>query len=815
MESSVDQRYSPREKHDRMREIPKYNTSLSSDMNLTDIIDVIGTGDNTQTRECQNNQSTSNKVSSSPYRAPSNMNSSAPNPQYLLNVKSQDPNRQKKSAFVKIVEQPAAKGLRFRYECEGRSAGSIPGAASTPDNRTFPTIQVDGYTGRAVVVASCVTSEPPYRPHPHQLVGKDGCKKGVCTMEISPTMSCSFPNLGIQCVKKKDIEGALALRQQIRVDPFQTGFTHFTTNSQTVDLNCVRLCFQVFLEGNEEGAFTFALKPVVSHPIYDKKAKCDLTIIRMTETCAPAIGGKDIMLFCDKISKDDIQVRFYEEVDGQVVWEGLADFQASDVHKQIGICFKTPRYKNIEIVSPVKVEMQLRRPSDGAVSESRPFEFLPLDMGVSYWSAKRMKSSYTIFNQILGSQQNSQIEPQAGQSLKHKRPGSQPAILRGRAPITNINGVFSNQLNDQNITPSQSQSSSETQEDYKIDSDIDKKPDQYRFCGQQNLKPVAMPGMPAVVRMPGSAPKQEIKDHPTAPVLPSKNVPLGAPIQSSTSLKQDKVFTPRPDIQMNLSNMQVGSTSVYSEQNRPISEISNQSEFSTITSKTHGSINDILSMADISSVYSLDTNSNTPRYSLNEDAQSNRYSMDLENIGVSDVGLGTLEEPNEFMNLQLQQCLKNPVLDIMGSMTSVSTVKENKNNTHRSGLLLEENSPQFLGVHEQPIEDVKEEASYPLTQAEKESMNINCSEMDLGQIYDDVMQCVYDDVDTKYDDISTLIQAEAPVPPPRKCGLSVEEAIDKPLPGVPKNPSLLHKFAEKKDELLKEREKEREKKESR
>ena len=26
-----------------------------------------------------------------------------------------------------MVEQPAGKGLRFRYECEGRSAGSIPG----------------------------------------------------------------------------------------------------------------------------------------------------------------------------------------------------------------------------------------------------------------------------------------------------------------------------------------------------------------------------------------------------------------------------------------------------------------------------------------------------------------------------------------------------------------------------------------------------------------------------------------------------------------------------------------------------------------
>ena len=53
-----------------------------------------------------------------------------------------DPHKAKKNAYVRMVEQPASKGLRFRYECEGRSAGSIPGSGSTQENRTFPTIQV-------------------------------------------------------------------------------------------------------------------------------------------------------------------------------------------------------------------------------------------------------------------------------------------------------------------------------------------------------------------------------------------------------------------------------------------------------------------------------------------------------------------------------------------------------------------------------------------------------------------------------------------------------------------------------------------------
>ena len=79
-----------------------------------------------------------------------------------------------------------------------------------------------GYTGKAVVVVSCVTQEQPYRPHPHNLVGKEGCKKGVCTIHMNDDMTASFPNLGIQCVKKKDIDESLTLRQQIRVDPFQS-----------------------------------------------------------------------------------------------------------------------------------------------------------------------------------------------------------------------------------------------------------------------------------------------------------------------------------------------------------------------------------------------------------------------------------------------------------------------------------------------------------------------------------------------------------------------------------------------------------------
>jgi len=119
-------------------------------------------------------------------------------------------------------------------------------------------------------------SDPP-KTHPHNLVspasvGRDGCKKGVCTMNINnEDMTVEFPHLGIQCVRKKDIAEALKLRQEIRVDPFRQGFDH-VNNPNSIDLNAVKLCFQVFLENPATpGKYTVILPPICSKPIYDAK----------------------------------------------------------------------------------------------------------------------------------------------------------------------------------------------------------------------------------------------------------------------------------------------------------------------------------------------------------------------------------------------------------------------------------------------------------------------------------------------------------------------------------------------------------------
>lgn len=283
---------------------------------------------------------------------------------------------QAQQPYVVITEQPASRALRFRYQCEGRYPGTLVGVNSTAENKTYPTIKVMNHQGKAAVVVSCVTKDQPYRVHPHNLVGKEGCKKGICTQYLKPDMTCSFTSLGIQCVKRRDVEQNLADRESIRVDPFQNGFDH-KDQAGSIDLNAVRLCFQVFLEGSTPGKYTVPLHPVVSEIIYDRKAMSDLTITKLSHTCAPVSGGLEMILLCDKVAKDDIEVWFEEEREGLVVWKDRAEILPNGVHKQVAICFRTPRYRDPPSEHPVDVHLLLRRPSDGALSEPRAFTLHP------------------------------------------------------------------------------------------------------------------------------------------------------------------------------------------------------------------------------------------------------------------------------------------------------------------------------------------------------------------------------------------------------------------------------------------------------
>uniref|UniRef100_A0A8D0L5T2 REL proto-oncogene, NF-kB subunit n=1 Tax=Sphenodon punctatus TaxID=8508 RepID=A0A8D0L5T2_SPHPU len=320
--------------------------------------------------------------------------------------------------YVEIFEQPRQRGMRFRYKCEGRSAGSIPGEHSTDNNRTFPSIQILNFFGKVKVRITLVTKNEPYRPHPHDLVGKD-CKDGSFEAEFGPERRVlAFQNLGIQCVKKKELKDSISSRIARKLNPFNVPEEQLLAIEE-YDLNVVRLCFQVFLP-DEHGNYTLGLPPAVSNPIYDNTFPtelplfifrmsygnvllsrfpvlslgapntAELRICRVNKNCGSVKGGDEIFLLCDKVQKDDIEVRFVLNE-----WEGKGCFSQADVHRQVAIVFRTPPFYK-DIAEPVTVKMQLRRPSDQEVSDPMDFRYLPDEKDPYGNKAKRQRSTMAL-----------------------------------------------------------------------------------------------------------------------------------------------------------------------------------------------------------------------------------------------------------------------------------------------------------------------------------------------------------------------------------------------------------------------------------
>uniref|UniRef100_A0A673AED4 RHD domain-containing protein n=1 Tax=Sphaeramia orbicularis TaxID=375764 RepID=A0A673AED4_9TELE len=293
---------------------------------------------------------------------------------------------------IQIFEQPKQRGMRFRYKCEGRSAGSIPGERSSDNSRTYPSVQILNYYGKGKVRVYLVTKNEPYRPHPHDLVGKD-CKDGYYEAEFGPDRRViAFQNLGIQCVRRKEVKDAIEQRIIRGINPFNVPREQLL-QTEEYDLNVVRLCIQIFLQ-DENGHYTRKLNPVITNPIYDNRAPntAELRICRVNRNSGSVRGGDEIFLLCDKVQKDDIEVRFFSS-DG---WEAKGSFSQADVHRQVAIVFKTPPYYNTSITESVTVHMQLRRPSDQEVSEPMDFRYLPDDKDPYGYNEKKRRREHLI-----------------------------------------------------------------------------------------------------------------------------------------------------------------------------------------------------------------------------------------------------------------------------------------------------------------------------------------------------------------------------------------------------------------------------------
>ncbi|XP_029107737.1 nuclear factor NF-kappa-B p105 subunit-like [Scleropages formosus] len=324
--------------------------------------------------------------------------------------------------YLQIAEQPKQRGFRFRYGCEGPSHGGLPGASSEKNRKSYPQVKICNYQGPARVVVQLVTASQEPHLHAHSLVGKQ-CDKGICVVNLQPKESIiSFPNLGILHVTKKNVSKKLEERM---TDAFRMGYNYGVTihpeidsihgevrapreltelqrnlisnaamsQSKEMDLSVVRLMFTAFLP-NSDGGFTRRLDPVISDPIYDSKAPnaSNLKIVRMDRTAGCVTGGEEVYLLCDKVQKDDIQVRFYEDDDTGLTWEDFGDFSPTDVHRQFAIVFKTPKYRDQNLQKPISVFVQLKRKSDNETSEPKPFTYHPQIIDKEEVQRKRQKT---------------------------------------------------------------------------------------------------------------------------------------------------------------------------------------------------------------------------------------------------------------------------------------------------------------------------------------------------------------------------------------------------------------------------------------
>ncbi|OQR68950.1 embryonic polarity protein dorsal-like, partial [Tropilaelaps mercedesae] len=327
--------------------------------------------------------------------------------------------------YVRILVQPQSRALRFRYKCEGRYPGALTGVGTTNEVKMYPQIKVENYVGKFVVVISCVTKDAPYYPHPHNIVSKEACKDGVYSNKFDKSdMTATFTSLGIQCVKKTEVMGSLDERFKLRIDPFKTNYEH-RARPGDIDLNAVRLCFQVFIEPERGcGRFSRALKPVVSDVIFDRKAMSDLQITKLSHSLAPLHGGLEMVVLCDKVSKDDIEVYFYQEDSaGNHLWEEKADIVS--VHKQVAVCFRSPvcsqhlPYSEGDQLHAVKVH--LRRSRVNELGEGRDLYLLNVGVGEDGGGGVKRKRS--------GADQNLQMQAALLTAQGQVQAGGRPVMV--------------------------------------------------------------------------------------------------------------------------------------------------------------------------------------------------------------------------------------------------------------------------------------------------------------------------------------------------------------------------------------------------
>ena len=136
---------------------------------------------------------------------------------------------------------------------------------------------------------------------------------------------------------------------------------------------------QVFLarvqepDSTEKNKFTTTLAPICSNPIFNKHAE-HLKIIDISDNQDTVAGKKKIIILTEKLPKpEDIAIRFSDPTSE---WSDYGQFEPANIHKQVAITLKVPRYCQ-DIQERKKVILELIKVSDNCTSDPIDFFYTP------------------------------------------------------------------------------------------------------------------------------------------------------------------------------------------------------------------------------------------------------------------------------------------------------------------------------------------------------------------------------------------------------------------------------------------------------
>lgn len=275
-----------------------------------------------------------------------------------------------------IVEQPQ-NHFRFRYKSEmiGTHGCILGKSSSNSKTKTHPTVELKNYAGKALLRCTLARHDSSDE-HPHKLLEDDQDRDVSGVVPHHELYRIAFSGMGIIHTAKKDVpelllkkytqgNGAAINENKLRIKA--------ETDAKNMNLNIVRLKFSAHnLTTDEE-----ICPPVFSEPIHNMKSAStnDLRICRISRCTGKPKGGDDVYIFVEKVNRKNIQINFFELDNGERVWSSTGNFLQNDVHHQYAIAFRTPPYRDVDIVQDVKVYIELVRPSDGRTSEPREFTY--------------------------------------------------------------------------------------------------------------------------------------------------------------------------------------------------------------------------------------------------------------------------------------------------------------------------------------------------------------------------------------------------------------------------------------------------------